>query len=95
MNEIEREMRAIVDADPAKKALFTCLSALNGVGLVLACTLIANMRALGTLSGHQAAALIGVARFHHDSGKMRGYRAPGLRVRSREIGIIVLGWCKL
>ena len=45
VKEIEREMRAIVDGDPAKKALFACLTALNGVGLVLACTLIANMRA--------------------------------------------------
>lgn len=73
--QIEREMRAIVDSDPAKKALFACLTALKGVGLVLACTLIANMRELGTLSRHQAAALIGVAPFNHDSGKMRGYRA--------------------
>ena len=36
VKEIEREMRAIVDSDPAKKALFACLTALKGVGLVLA-----------------------------------------------------------
>jgi hypothetical protein len=52
-------MRAIVDGDPAKKALFACLTAFKGVGLVLACTLIANMRELGSLTRHQAAALIG------------------------------------
>ncbi len=75
VRQIEREMRAIVDDDPAKKALFACVTALKGVGLVLACTLIANMRELGALSRHQAAALIGVAPFNHDSGKMRGYRA--------------------
>jgi hypothetical protein len=28
----------------AEEALFACLTALKGVGLVLACTLIANMR---------------------------------------------------
>ena len=61
-------MRAIVDSDPSKKALFACLTALKGVGLVLACTLIANMRELGSLSRHQAAALIGVAPLNHDSG---------------------------
>jgi transposase len=55
--------------------LFVCLTALNGVGLVLACTLIANMRELGSLSRHQAAALIGVAPLNHDSGIRRGYRA--------------------
>ena len=54
-------MRAIVDGDPDKRALFACLTVLEGVGLVLACTLIANMRELGSLSRHQAAALIGVA----------------------------------
>jgi transposase len=86
VKEIEREMRAIVDGDPAKKALFACLTALKGVGLVLACTLIANMRELGTLSRHQAAALIGVAPFTHDSGKMRGYRAiAGGRMRVRNV----------
>ena len=84
--EIEREMRAIVDSDPAKKALFACLTALKGVGLVLACTLIANMRELGALSRHQAAALIGVAPFNHDSGKMRGYRAiAGGRIGVRNV----------
>jgi transposase len=75
VKEIEREMRAIVDGDPKKKALFACLLALRGVGLVLACTLIANMRELGTLNRHQTAALIGVAPINRDSGRRRGYRA--------------------
>src|SRR3954452_24749132 len=86
VKEIEREMRAIVDSDPAKKALFACLTALKGVGLVLACTLIANMRELGSLSRHQAAALIGVAPLNHDSGTRRGYRAiAGGRRRVRNV----------
>jgi transposase len=75
VKEIEAAMRTIVDSDPAKKALFACLTALKGVGLVLACTLIANMRELGSLTRHQAAALIGVAPLNHDSGARRGYRA--------------------
>ena len=86
VKEIEREMRAIVDSDPGKKALFACLTALKGVGLVLACTLIANMRELGTLTRHQAAALIGVAPLNHDSGVRRGYRAiAGGRRRVRNV----------
>ena len=84
--EIEREMQTIVDGDPAKKALFACLTALKGVGLILACTLIANMRELGSLSRHQAAALIGVAPLNHDSGTRRGYRAiAGGRRRVRNV----------
>jgi len=38
VKEIEAAMRTIVDSDPAKKALFACLTALKGVGLVLACS---------------------------------------------------------
>lgn len=74
VKEIEREMRAIVEGDPKKTALFACLTALKGVGPVLAGTLIANMRELGSLSRHQAAAPIGVAPINRDSGKMRGSR---------------------
>jgi len=33
------------------------------------------MRELGSLTRHQAAALIGVAPLNHDSGARRGYRA--------------------
>ena len=72
--QIDREMAAIVAGGPAKKALFACLVALKGVGPVLAWTLIANMRELGSLTRHQAAALIGLAPLNHDSGNRRGYR---------------------
>jgi len=75
LKEIEREMAAIVADDRAKAALYACLVAFKGVGPVLAWTLIANMRELGSLTRHQAAALIGVAPINHDSGKRRGYRA--------------------
>src|SRR6185437_10370267 len=75
LKEIDRELRAIVAGDPAKNALFACLTAYKGVGPVLAYTLIANMRELGRLTRHQAAALIGVAPINHDSGAWRGHRA--------------------
>jgi transposase len=55
--------------------LFDCLTALKGVGPVLADTLIANLRELGTLSWRQVAAPIGVAAMNDDSGKRRGSRA--------------------
>jgi hypothetical protein len=48
----EPEARAIVASDPAKKALFFCLTALGEVCLVLARTLIANTPKLGSLSRH-------------------------------------------
>ena len=44
------------------------------------------MRELGSLSRHQAAALIGVAPLNHDSGARRGYRAiAGGRRRVRNV----------
>jgi len=86
LKEIDRELRAIVAGDPAKNALFACLTAYKGVGPVLAYTLIANMRELGRLTRHQAAALIGVAPINHDSGAWRGHRAiAGGRVGVRNV----------
>jgi transposase len=86
LKEIDREMAAIVDGDPAKKALYACLTAFKGVGPVLAYTLIANLRELGQLTRHQAAALIGVAPINHDSGRMRGHRAiAGGRIGVRNV----------
>ena len=86
LKEIDREMKAIVEGDPAKKALYACLTAFKGVGPVLAYTLIANLRELGALKRHQVAALIGVAPINHDSGKWRGHRAiAGGRVGVRNV----------
>ena len=48
-----------------------------GVGPVSARTLLAELPELGSLTRRQAAALVGVAPFNHDSGTMRGKRAIG------------------
>jgi len=86
VKEIEAAMAAIVENDRAKRALFACLVALKGVGPVLAWTLLANLRELGSLTRHQAAALIGVAPFNRDSGSQRGYRAiAGGRMQVRNV----------
>ena len=86
LKEVDREMLAIVRGDPAKHALFELLTSVKGVGPVLACTLIANLRELGRTGRRQIAALIGVAPINHDSGKTRGYRAiAGGRVDVRNV----------
>jgi transposase len=46
-----------------------------GVGAVLVSTLIAKLPELGRLNRQKIAALVGVAPFNHDSGKLRGTRA--------------------
>jgi transposase len=45
-----------------------------GIGPVSARTLLAHLPELGSLTRRQAAALVGVAPFSRDSGKMRGKR---------------------
>ena len=48
-----------------------------GVGPVSARTLLAELPELGSLTRRQAAALVGVAPFSRDSGRMRGKRTIG------------------
>src|SRR5689334_1238834 len=57
-----------------------------GVAAVLACTLIALLPELGTMSRKQVAALVGVAPYAFESGKFKGRRCIwGGRARVREV----------
>ena len=51
------------------------LTAISGVGARTAALLLAQMPELGQLNRREVAALVGVAPFNRDSGKMRGKRA--------------------
>lgn len=53
------------------------LDSAPGVGPVLRAALLAWLPELGTLNRAEAAALLGIAPFNHDSGAMRGRRAIG------------------
>jgi transposase len=64
----------IVAADPALNHRYHVLTSMPGVGLVLACTLIALLPELGRMSRKQIAALVGVAAYDFDSGKLKGKR---------------------
>jgi transposase len=57
-----------------------------GVGLVLACTLMALLPELGTMRRKKVAALVGVAPYDFDSGKFKGRRCIwGGRAPVREV----------
>jgi transposase len=57
-----------------------------GVGAVLACTLIALLPELGQMSRKQVAALVGLAPYDFDSGKLKGRRCIwGGRARVRHV----------
>jgi transposase len=74
-DELDAAILDLIRRDRSKHALYSLLIAVPGVGPVLAATLIANMRELGTIGRRQAASLIGVAPFADDSGRRRGHRA--------------------
>jgi transposase len=72
--EIERDLDGAVRASPVWRAKEALLRSVPGVGPVSARTLLAQLPELGSLTRRQAAALVGVAPFNRDSGKMRGKR---------------------
>jgi transposase len=71
---LDQHMVEIVAVDAALAHRYQLLTSMPGVGSVLACTLIALLPELGRLSRKQIAALVGVAPYDFDSGKLKGKR---------------------
>ncbi len=75
--ELERadgDLDEAVEASTAWKENETLLRSVPGVGPVLARTLLAELPELGGLAPRRLSALVGVAPFNRDSGKIRGKR---------------------
>lgn len=71
---LDRRIAQLVDAQADLKAKNAILCSMNGVGPVLAHTLLALLPELGQLTRKQIAALVGVAPFEDQSGKRQGVR---------------------
>src|SRR6202045_4691794 len=71
---LDRHLAEIVGTDAALAHRYRLLPSMPGVGLVLACTLIALLPELGRMSRKQVAALVGVAPYAFESGKFKGRR---------------------
>jgi transposase len=71
---LDRQLVEIVETDGALAHRYRLLTSMPGVGLVLACTLMALLPELGTMSRKQVAALVGVAPYAFESGKFKGRR---------------------
>jgi transposase len=71
---IEKAIDAALDADPELAAKAKLIRSVPGVGPVFAASLLALMPELGSLTGRQAASLLGVAPFACDSGGHHGQR---------------------
>lgn len=85
-HSLARQLAAEVKADAELGPRFRLLSSLPGVGPVVALSLCIRMPELGRLEHGQAASLIGVAPFDHDSGAHKGMRfIAGGRSRPRRM----------
>ena len=72
---LDQRIAQAVAADPELACKDRLLQSVKGVGAVLSHALLAFMPELGSLTRHQAAALLGVAPFDHESGRLKGQRA--------------------
>jgi transposase len=71
---LDERLVEIVLADAALAHRYRLLTSMPGVGPLLACTLLALLPELGRMSRKQVAALVGVAPYAFESGKLKGKR---------------------
>jgi len=71
---LDRRMAGMIAADADLAQRYELLTSMRGVGPILAFTLIALLPELGQMSRKQIAALVGLAPYDFDSGKLKGHR---------------------
>jgi transposase len=74
LGELDVVLEHAIRRSPAWCAKARLLRSVPGIGSVTVTTLLAHLPELGTLNRRAIAALVGVAPFNHDSGKLRGTR---------------------
>jgi len=74
LDDLELELQRTIEASPAWRAAEEVLRSVPGVGPVTARTVIADLPELGQTPAKRIAALVGVAPFNVDSGRLRGKR---------------------
>jgi transposase len=86
LKDTDAALDAAIADSPAWRARDEQLQQVPGVGKTLSRTLMAELPELGTISGREIAALVGVAPFARDSGTQRGLRTTwGGRSHVRQI----------
>ncbi len=75
LGEIDQELHDQLRQSPIWQEKEDLLRSVPGIGPVTSITLLAELPELGQLNRKQIAALVGVAPFNCDSGRMRGKRA--------------------
>ena len=83
---LDATLLELVRADPAARRRHEILTSIPGIGPVTAVTLLTEMKALGSASAAEVAALAGVAPMNRDSGVLRGRRMiRGGRIAARNV----------
>jgi transposase len=75
--QIDALLASVVASDPFWTGRVAQLQSVPGIGALTATTLAVGLPELGQATRRQAAALVGVAPFAHDSGTLRGQRHIG------------------
>lgn len=75
LDDIDRDLQSQLRQSPIWQEKEDLLRSVPGVGPITSTTLLAELSELGHLNRKQIAALVGVAPFNCDSGKMHGKRA--------------------
>lgn len=71
---VDAELDALIQHSPLWRAREDLLQSVPGIGPVMSRTMLAELPELGLLNRKQIAALVGVAPFNRDSGRLRGHR---------------------
>jgi transposase len=74
LKDLEKEIDDFNHRESTMKEKQDLLRSVKGVGPITACVLSANLPELGHLNKKKIAALVGVAPFNNDSGRLRGRR---------------------
>lgn len=86
IDEIEKGLKETVAGDQQLARQYEIITSVPGVGLILAAMLLGSMPELGQINRKQAASMIGVAPFNHDSGQKQGRRQiVGGRAKIRDV----------
>jgi transposase len=86
IDALDRQIKKLIDSDDDFRDLDRILQSVPGVGIGLSAAILGSFSELGTLHKNQAAALLGVAPFNHDSGQRTGSRhIRGGRVDVRNV----------
>ena len=86
IDTLDRQIKKLIDSDDDFRDIDRILQSVPGVGIGLSAAILASFNELGTVHKNQAAALVGVAPFNHDSGQRTGPRhVRGGRVDLRNV----------